>query len=362
MKILLDNVIFSLQKAGGISIVWQQHLKRIINDIDFECSFFEYKDAEYNFFRSQIFLDQDSLDIKNNFLLKIKRYLNLHSKISDKHIFHSSYYRTDKRESAINVTTVHDFTYEYFFNGFSKNIHSYQKKKSILNSDGIICVSENTKRDLLKFIPNINENKIRVIYNGVDDVYRPLFDLSNFEKKHFFEDYNYVLYVGDRKAGYKNFHIAVEVCSLSKMSLLIIGGGELSIKEIHFLNEKLGDANFVSLLNVDSKDLNYYYNKAFCLLYPSLYEGFGIPIIEAQRAGCPVIATNSSSIQEIIGNKSLLIYNPTPQKIVNKMKELKINGSYRTEMIEQGFYKSKDLSWQKTYDETKKFYSDLFNS
>lgn len=362
MKVLLDNIIFSLQKAGGISKVWKEHLNRIIKDSDFECSFIEYNDALNNFFRTQLNLNENSIELKSNNLIKINRYLNLCSNISDRHISHSSYYRYDKDESAINVTTVHDFTYEFFNSGLSKKIHTTQKKNAIINSDGIICVSENTKKDLLNFLPKIDENKIRVIYNGVDEVYRPLHGICDISKKHLFEDYNYVIYVGDRKASYKNFYVAVEACSLSKIPLLIIGGGNLSYKEMEFLNKKIGKQNYVSLLNVDSKDLNYYYNKAYCLLYPSLYEGFGIPVIEAQRAGCPVIATYSSSIPEIISNRDLAIIDPTPEKINNKLKDLKIAESYRSEIIDQGFDKSKDLSWEKTYKETKEFYKELYKS
>jgi glycosyltransferase involved in cell wall biosynthesis len=359
IKIKLDNIIFSLQKSGGASVLWQQHLDRLLEDKDFKCCFLEYDNASLNFFRQRLSIDNELIDLKSSAFLKIKRYLNLKSKSKNKHIFHSSHYRVDCGRNVINITTVHDFTYEYFIKGLKQKVHSWQKNIAINNSDGIICVSENTKKDLLRFLPSISKNKIRVIYNGVDNGYKLLDSDFICKRKHLFEDYDYVLYVGDRKAPYKNFNMVVDVCALAKKSLLIIGGGGLSAEELQMLNFKLGVNKHTVLLNVSIEDLNYYYNRAFCLLYPSLYEGFGIPVIEAQLAGCPVIATNSSSIPEVIGNMYLAIDDPNPQKIARKIKDLSLS-ALRKETIEKGFEKSKRFSWQNTYVETSEFYKELY--
>lgn len=361
MKVSLDNIIFSLQKAGGASVVWQQHLERLLKDEAFQCQFLEYDNAEFNFFRKQLFIKEDLIDLKSSQFLSFKRYLSLNLKTTNKHIFHSSYYRIGKGKNVINVTTVHDFTYEHFIKGISQKVHSWQKNKAINNSNGIICVSESTKKDLLHFLPHVSENKIRVIYNGVDASFRLLQNDFIFDKKHHFEDYSYALYIGDRRTTYKNFDMVVDACSLVNIPLLIIGGGELTDAELYNLKSKLGYDNFKSLLGVSVDDLNYYYNRAYCLLYPSLYEGFGIPVVEAQRSGCPVIATNSSSIPEVIGNGYLAIENPTPQKIADKIKELSSN-NLRRETIELGFQKSKRFSWQNTYNETTEFYKELYKS
>ncbi len=360
MNILLDNIIFSLQKAGGVSVVWQQHLERLIQDKVFQCRFLEYDNAELNFFRQQLQIRKDLIDLKKPEFLFLKRYLNLNSKNDDKHLFHSSYYRVEKGRNVINVTTVHDFIYEYFVKGPTKDLHFWQKKTAINASNGIICVSQNTKKDLLRFLPYINENKIRVIYNGVDNAFKTLKNDVVFRKNHNFEDFSYALYVGDRRTIYKNFDMALEGCVLAKIPLLIIGGGELTTRELNNLEEKLGKGNFASLLNVDVEELNYYYNKAYCLLYPSLYEGFGIPVVEAQHAGCPVIATKASSIPEVIGNQYLAIENPSPQKISEKIIELSFKNDLRKETIESGFEKSKFFNWQNTYRETTEFYKDLY--
>lgn len=360
MKIKIDNIIFSLQKAGGISLVWKEFIQRLVKEDIFDLNFLEYENAKNNFFRNQLVIDKKIIKSNKSFLCFIVRFFDLKLTSTERFIFHSSYYRLTSNKNAINITTVHDFTYEYFFKGISKKLHVWQKKRAIFKSDGIICISENTKKDLLHFYPQVDCNKIRVIYNGVDENYKLLNSKVNFNKTHFFKDFEYAIFVGDHSSNYKNFELAVRACYLSNMKLLIIGGGILAKKQIHLLINLLGKNNFKSLTKVSVEDLNQYYNRAYCLLYPSIYEGFGIPIVEAQKAGCPVIATNCSSIPEVIGNLFFAINKPTPEKIANKMKFLKLGSELRKSTIELGIQKAALFSWDKTYNETINFYKELY--
>ena len=112
----------------------------------------------------------------------------------------------------------------------------------------------------------------------------------------------YILYVGDRK-GYKNFDITINVFQkLNDFIFVIVGGGDLIDDEKELLKKECFHYQGIS-----TKDLNILYNNAFCLLYPSSYEGFGIPILEAMKAGCPVVSTNISSIPEVAGDAGLLV-------------------------------------------------------
>lgn len=362
MKIIIDNIIFSLQKTGGISIVWKEFLRRIVKNNFFELQIIEFNNAQNNFFRKQFSLENRKIQTKKSIFLFIKRYFDVNVKTSKKIIFHSSYYRLAKGKNVINITTVHDFTYEFYFGGLSRKIHSWQKGRAIKKSNGIICISESTKRDLLHFYPNINKNKIRVIHNGVDESFKKIDTNKPFDKNHFFNDFEYAIYVGDHKSKYKNFEVAVKACKIQEMKLLIVGGGKLSKKEISFLNYTLGVENYKSILNVSLEDLNQYYNRAYCLLYPSLYEGFGIPVVEAQKAGCPVISNNTSSIPEVIADNFLAIENPTPEKVAKKMEYLKLHSKERDNIIELGIEKSSLFSWDKTYRETIEFYKYLYNN
>ncbi len=358
MKLELDNIIFSLQKSGGASVVWQQHIQRLLEDKDFKCSFIEFDNALLNLFRQDLIIDKQMITELSSKFLSIKRYLDLYNGSKEKHLFHSSHYRINKEVNAINITTVHDFAYEYYVKGIRQKVHSWQKNSAINNSKGVICISNSTKRDLLHFLPNYNQDKIRVIYNGVDNVFKPLD--TNYSLELPFEEFSYALYVGDRKSIHKNFNLVLDVCSLAKVPLLMIGGGKLNENEIKLLNLKLGINNYKCITGVSSFDLNYYYNKAKCLLYLSLYEGFGIPVVEAQKAGCPVLAINKSSIPEVIGNVYLTLNESNAQSFANKIKELSSDNALRRESIEVGFEKSKRFSWQNTYEQTKEFYKELY--
>jgi glycosyltransferase involved in cell wall biosynthesis len=360
MKLIFDNIIFSLQKTGGISVVWYELIKRAIEDSEIQTKFIESKN--HNLFRKFLNIPNSSL-IKNSFdfiPINIQRYLNP-IKVEPNGIFHSSYYRTAHNSKIINVTTVHDFTYEYFRKGFPKWLHSLQKANAIKNSKRVICVSENTKKDLLKFNPNTEPTKIHVIYNGVNEVYQVIKNADkNLKNLIPFSKNEYSLFVGDRKSGYKNFIIAVKACRKVKIPLVLVGGGMLNYTESSFLTHELGANNFIHLKGLENSQLNILYNNAFCLLYPSFYEGFGIPVIEAQKAGCPVIAVNISSIPEVIGPVSTLLENPTVENIAEMMNQLKDDSDFTNTQIKIGLKNSSRFSWDKCYQETKQVYKQLY--
>ena len=365
MNLFLDNIIFSIQKAGGISVVWGELLKRILADPDILPAFIEeYNNGKQNIFREEISIPED-LIIEDRFLklpVYIKRYF-APSAPKGKGIFHSSYYRTINNPQIVNVTTVHDFTYENYRKGIALNIHKWQKGSAIKNSSKIICVSESTKRDLFRFYPNLSEDKVKVIYNGVDRIYSNLeLNDDSLIKEFFpFSRGSYALYVGERRSPHKNFGMVVDSCSFAKVPLVMVGGGKLSAKEESLLTEKLGKSKYKHINGVDNKHLNVVYNHALCLLYPSLYEGFGIPILEAQRAGCPVISTNLSSIPEVAGSRAILLNVINKFNLADSLLQLKNSPSQREELRSRGFRNSKLFSWDKCYEQTKQVYKELYD-
>lgn len=346
MNIIFDNIIFSLQKSGGISVVWYEILHRVLQDKNSKKVFVEYNDASNNIFRNALDIPNEFIKLKSSFLLIFKRYFNLRlAFMNDRFIFHSSYYRVSNNKNAINVTTVHDFTYEIFEKGLRKKIHIFQKHKAIRKSELVICISDNTRQDLLKYIPDIDQNKIHVIYNGVSDDYTVI-DTFKFSDLPFPTE-SYVVFVGSRQA-HKRFDIAVDVIRNLKLKLVIVGGENLSKNELKVLNSKIGFENFKYMGKVSNKDLNILYNNALCLLYPSVYEGFGIPVIEAQKAGCPVVAFKGSSIEEIAGNTPLLF---SKYSVVDISKSISLldDKEVRINIIQEGLKNSKRFSWDNTY-------------
>lgn len=353
--IYLDNIIFSLQSVGGISIVWYELLKRILEYNVFDVKILDYEEGGNNIFRNKLKIDEKCiLNDYRRLPIILERYKKLNIKENHKFIFHSSYYRTCNNKNAINITTVHDFTYEYYRKGLGKFINCKQKHDSIRKSDYIICISQNTKKDLLYFLPDIKEEKIKVVYNGVTDDY---FILKESSKDWYFEKYPYALFVGSR-VNYKNFELSVKAIAKTNLNLIVVGN-KLTDTELVFLKKYLSN-RYIHLENITNKKLNELYNSAFCLLYPSSYEGFGIPVIEAQKAGCPVIAYNASSIPEIIGDKSLLINQLSIPEILNKIEKL-YNSESRNRIIHNGLINAARFSWDKMFTDIISIYNEAFS-
>jgi glycosyltransferase involved in cell wall biosynthesis len=356
MKIIFDNIIFSQQNVGGISIVWYELLKRVLKQDVIQPVFIEYKANRLNHFRKLLALSEDRIQLKCQFLLKLRRYLNPVISVKEKTIFHSSYYRTCNHPLIYNITTVHDFTYERYYKGLAKWLHCQQKYRAILHSHAIICISENTKKDLLEILPEIDQKKIRVIYNGVSEDY---FKLPNVEQLQLpFPVKSYVLFVGSRIA-YKRFDFAVDVICEENMNLVIVGGGELTSKERLLLDTKLGVDKYRKMGAISGSILNQLYNGANCLLYPSEYEGFGIPVIEAQKAGCPVIAFEGSSVKEIAGNAGLL-FSAYDVNLVSTYFDSLENQEFRNEIIDKGLKNADKFSWDKSFNQIMEVYQDAF--
>ena len=354
MKIYLDNIIFSLQKSGGISVYWYELLKRILQDKDFEPIFIDYNNK--NLFRKLLSIDNSKIISNLKLPIKLIRYFNP-CWLNSPTIFHSSYYRYFSSRKTTNICTVHDFTYEYFRRGLPKLIHKIQKGNAIKNADFIICISNNTKKDLFKFYPKINKKNVHVIYNGVSSAYKPIKNsLLELRKLIPFSSKKYILYVGDRLSPYKNFKLVVESSKLSNIPVVLVGGGLLNLNEKSYLNKLIGSRNYCHLNNIENIKLNILYNNALCLLYPSAYEGFGIPLIEAQNAGCPIIANNSSSIPEVVGKGAVLIDDICKENISSKLNLLINNSIFVSKIIKFGFENSKNFSWDKCYLETKNIY------
>lgn len=326
-NILFDNIIYSLQQSGGISSMWSILLESMLNDNRFDFRCIELNNsAKNNIFRSPISFSSNKI-IQERTLLpnSIERYRKVAIPNNDNFaVFHSSYYRIPSNPSIKSIITVHDFTYEKHVTGIKKKIHCYQKYNAINHADIVVCVSKNTYNDLIHYLPHINKKKIHVIYNGISSVFQKLKDVSRGEN---------LLYVGSRSK-YKNFELFIESVSETTHHIDICGT-PLTHSEQKYLNKKLGENRYTVYSNIDNVQLNKLYNSAKCLIYPSNYEGFGLPIIEAQSVGCPVIALNASSIPEIIGETPLLLQEATQKEILKALSKLE-NQTLIEETIEAG--------------------------
>lgn len=355
MRLVYDNIIFSLQDAGGISVYWAElikHLVRTSADVTF------YGASSGNRISRELPIRTIS---ERRAPQSVLRYLPFTRRLAHGTLFHSSYYRVALQKHVRNVVTVHDFTYERLERGLRKSVHILQKRLALLNADGVICVSENTREDLMEFYPGIRV-PVAVISHGVSDGF---VQLSQAERERELEQCwsmllrkRFVLFVGAR-SHYKNFALAVEAVAALDDSFYFafVGGGPLTDEHAELLDRTLR-GRYVHCLGIGERELNTLYNCAYCLIYPSSYEGFGLPLIEAMRAGCPVVAVRVASVPEVVGDAALLAEDALAVLLTDKLSTLE-NEHVRRQIVAKGLQRASEFSWATCFERTHRFYEQI---
>ena len=244
------------------------------------------------------------------------------------------------------IISIYDLTHEKLKNklqGFSKNF-------LIKKATKIICISNETKKDLKKFYKTENK-KLRVVYLGVHQKKK-----INSNKKKF------IVYVGARD-GYKNFKHFILAYSkseyLKKNYKIKCFGYENFSNEENILFSKLKINQNLEYLCGDDKKLEKLYSKSKLLVYPSLNEGFGLPPLEAMRCGLPVAASNIPPLREILGS-SVIYFDP--RKILNikiQLEKVLKSNSLQRQLIQKGYKKIQKYKWSKCATETSKIYQSI---
>jgi mannosyltransferase len=272
-----------------------------------------------------------------------RRYNNIKYSIDYPHLVHSSYYRVSTNKFAKNITTVHDFVYEYFVRGLRKSLHAYQKSYALQHSKGIICISENTKRDLLKLYPQFKNREIVTIHNGFNTL-----DIDPKRVDGLSPGEEFYLFVGSR-AHYKNFYYAAYIANLSKVRLVIVGGGALTNQELKMLNRN--KCLYHHLPWAEDCELKWLYQNSLVLLYPSQYEGFGMPPLEALYQGCFPFCLDTPSNQEIYGEYIPLCEDVNPSRAVDFIDTHLRKGA---PVCRSALHKK--FNWKKCSEETLQFF------
>lgn len=307
------------------------------NDLPLENNFFQYKIIPGNFLWTQIFLP-----------------LNLY-KNKNIDIFFSPAHYSPRFSPVKTVVTIHDLSFLYFPKDFLlKDLYQlkFWTKYSIKKANKIIAVSKTTKKDIIRNY-QISEKKVEVIYNGFEKT-------STIKTKKFalkIQNKPYILYVGTIQPR-KNIDVLIEAFSKFKLlypnyQLIIAGKKGWLYKDIFqkVINFGLEDSVFFTDY-VSENQLIFLYKNAFCLVMPSLYEGFGIPILEAMNFDCPVISSYSSSLPEIAGDAAIYFDPKNPFDLVEKLKLLKEDLKLKKDLIKKGKNRIKEFSWKKTAEQT----------
>ena len=347
MNIVYDDIIYSLQKCGGGSVYWSEVTQ---SNTNIKILRIVYDSAKNNQLYPKALFEQSV--VKSSVFLQIKRFLPIKIKKwkNASFIFHSSYYRYSNNKNACNITTIHDFTDEIYGKGILSFIRKFRKKITVAHSKGVICISNNTLKDFKHYYPKY-KGFIEVIHNGYDrDSY---YLMPNFTKK------NKILFVGAR-GGYKRFDLAVKIASkFSESKFVIVGGGDLNNSEKELLERTLRN-RYEKIGYISNDELRNLYNEAFFLCYPSEYEGFGIPIIEAQACGCPVVCQMNSSLPEVGG--TALVYFAEKELDSEDCHFFQLNDPFfYKQKVEEGLINVMRFSWDKTRKEVYTFYEKVLN-
>ena len=362
MRVYYDYQILLAQKFGGISRYIYELVTRLPNmgvNVDVECI------HNHNFYFADR-LGLHDMSNKNKFMrlseLGLFWYVNKFNarrsvRKNNYDIIHPTYYRVSypERNNAKLSITVHDMTHEKYsgiYPRLKKNLITH-KKRAVREADLLIAVSENTKRDLLEYVPDINPEKVHVIYHGFS-MNRNSGDNADFS---LMKGKDYILYVGDRRF-YKNFarfiKAVINVMYIHKdLHLFCAGGGAFTSEELDSFGAYKSRIHQGGL---SDSELSAAYQNALCYVFPSEYEGFGIPILESFACDCPVVCSDSSSLPEVAGSAAEYFSPVDVDIMTDKILNVIEHDSLRQELISCGRERVKLFSWDKAASQTLECY------
>lgn len=352
MRILFDHQIFSFQRYGGISRYFVQLVSQLRRNPSLEAHIFSplftnhYLAADTNICSGLAFQvpsfkgSARFCNSLNNLILPF---------FCSKHrpdIFHHTYYRSvaPVNNQVKQVLTVYDMIHEIYPEYFpAADKTSSFKKYAVSRADHILCISHNTKQDLIRFY-NVPEDMVTVAYLGflsssssVITRTQPMYCKP------------FLLYVGVR-SGYKNFSTLLQAFAAStdlnsEYLLVAFGGGKFTQQELAYINHLGLDSSQVIHSSGSDESLSLHYSQASIFIYPSIYEGFGIPPLEAMSFGCPVACSLTSSLPEVVGSAAELFDPFSHSSIQAALFNVLDDSKKRDNLIISGYTRSKSFSW-----------------
>lgn len=273
------------------------------------------------------------------------------------------------------IITVHDLIPlvfpEHFPSGIKGKIKWEIQKRLLINADAVITDSNSSKKDIIKYT-GINASKVDVVYLAAGEEFRKV-ENGELKVENLREKYNlpekFVLYVGDATWN-KNLPRLIQAIKNTNIPLVLVGRA-ITQKGIDVTNpwnkdlvavQKLiaGDNNIISLGFIPTDELTFLYNMATLFVMPSLYEGFGLPILEAMESGCPVITSKEGSIPEVAGDAAFFVNAYDVDNIAKGIIKVFSDDKVRKSLSEKGIKNSKKFSWKETAKETYKIYEKVF--
>lgn len=390
MKILYDHQMFYRQNYGGVSRYFCELMNQFSLDPDISfClplryvqndnleqfpNLNQYWSKRYNCLYNNHFISSIQKKIRFNALNFGLNYIINNQgesvrllKEQNFDVFHPTYYEPyflNYLQKKPYVLTVYDMIFELFPIYFNAKDKTKKCKKYLIEHAGaIIAISENTKQDIIKFT-DVDPDRVHVIHLG-----NPFEHVNGPPKISISSDplafgKSYLLFVGGRGA-YKNFDffiksIAGMLCKNEGLHVVCAGSVPFTPQEKKFL-KNMNILHKVHHVKINDKILKNLYKNASAFIFPSLYEGFGLPVLEAFSCGCPVILNNSSSLPEIGGDGAIYFEPGDRESIICAVETVLFNEKFRGDLIKKGYERLKCFSWEKTALKTKKVYDNLLH-
>lgn len=376
LKVLYDHQIFSMQRLGGISRYYVELVNHYEKQSDMEVHLsvgevltFDLRGTRtyreqcsrpsdlrrriYGFSKARAGVDLMYWSNKRRSLDAVRR--------GDFDIFHPTYYDPyflDAIGDKPFYLEVHDMTHEVYpeFFPLSSKVPDW-KRALVERANRIVTVSDNTRDDLIRFY-GVEPGRVRTIRQGISlhpESSRPEDAPPDLPDK-------YLLFVGTRSS-YKNFYLFAEAAAFHMandkgLCLVCAGGGPLTADETMFLR-RLGIDGRTRQYDINDRSLCQLYKRARAFVFPSLYEGFGLPVLESFACGCPAILASAASLPELGGDAAIYFEPKSHDSIADAMAQVVDDDDLRGKMIERGLARSKSFSWNRTAEETKKVYREM---
>lgn len=365
MKVLYDYQIFLIRQYGGVARYFVELASRLGRFPDVRVQ------AISPFFRSQLLSEHKSriatvgidLSVFPKLPAQLLRSINLQmfralATVAAPDIVHETYYepiRTAPKSSKI-ITTMHDTIPErfpQFFPGFK--LHQADKQKVLLRADRVICVSESSRKDLLELY-DVNPAHVSVVLlaSSIEPPREGPIDVGS----------PYFLHVG-RRYHYKNFNGLIQAFGADRLyrthKLVSFTPMPFSTAELEVMKRAGVPHESVVRVGGDDTVLARYYAGADALVFPSMYEGFGIPLLEAMRCSCPIVTSQTGSLPEVAGDAAIYCDPGDVTSISQALLKIASSPETRANLIAKGLVRAQGFSWDRCATETYAVYQDALS-
>ncbi|HEC65488.1 MAG TPA: glycosyltransferase family 1 protein [bacterium] len=375
IKVTVDGVIYQIQSHGGISRIFSEILPCLC-DMDESLSITLLTSGRcrqalpvhrHIYHRSILPIDRllRPSRLWTAIAPRAKEFIHRPWVGSGKgRIWHSTYYTMPFSWNGALVVTVPDMIYEKFPKYFKASKEFLKRKRRCVEqADKVIAISESTKCDILKYF-KISEDKVSVTHLAASNLFK---EASQNDKNKLREKFGlnkpFIFYVGSRDT-YKNFLMLLKTYFLWKkrrdFDLICVGGASSwSNDEIKVIRRANLNNSVKLFVSVKDEELRTFYSCAYAFVYPSLYEGFGIPLLEAMACSTPVVGSNTSSIPEVVGDAGLYFKPSSKEELLAVLDEVTNGTTLREKLIRKGVNRSKKFTWEETAARTYKIYKEI---